>query len=81
MFHGFRQGVGGTWWFNRSVGIAQFLPPPARSNKNRKKCDETAKKHDEMVTGAVFSGGTSGAAAVGKRLLSRRHQGAEEEFG
>jgi hypothetical protein len=31
-----------------------FTPPQPHSNKNHKKCDETAKNHDELVTGAVF---------------------------
>jgi hypothetical protein len=30
------------------------MPPRAHRNKNHKKCDEMAKKRDELVTGAVF---------------------------
>jgi len=30
------------------------MPPRAHRKKNHKKCDEMAKKRDEMVTGAVF---------------------------
>jgi hypothetical protein len=56
----------------------------AHRTKNRKKCDEMAKKRDELVTGAflrVEKAGRSGHTAGGRRLLSRRHQGAEEKFG
>jgi hypothetical protein len=31
-----------------------FYPPPAHFNKNYKKCDEMAKKRDEMAAGVVF---------------------------
>jgi hypothetical protein len=34
--------------------VEKAMPPRAHSNKNHKKCDEMAKKRDEMVTGAVF---------------------------
>jgi hypothetical protein len=30
------------------------MPPRAHRNKNYVKCDEMAKKRDELVTGAVF---------------------------
>ena len=59
-------------------------PPPARSNKNHKKCDEMVKNRDEMVTGAVFrveKAGRSGDTAGRRRLLSRRHQAAGERRG
>ena len=49
----------------RSETRGFYAPPPARSNKNRKKCDETAKKRDELVTGAVFR--VEKAAAAGTR--------------
>lgn len=58
-------------------------PVPA-TQKNLKKCDELVKNGDELVKGAFFAGeknGHSGDTASGRTLLSRRHQGAEEEFG
>jgi hypothetical protein len=53
MFHSF-YGAGGDWWFDRTKGNAHLLPPPAHFNKNYKKCDEMAKKRDEMAAGVVF---------------------------
>jgi hypothetical protein len=53
-------GIGGS--IGRMEGRICYQPP-AHSNKNHKKCDELAKKRDELVTGRFF-GRKKGAGEV-----------------
>ena len=52
VFHSFH-GVGG-WSCDPLNGNTPLFCPPPHRTKNRKKCDETAKKRDELVKGAFF---------------------------
>jgi hypothetical protein len=60
------------------------MPPRAHSNKNHKKCDEMAKNHDELVTGAFLRVEKTAAAGTRQAGEDCSHGGTKargKEFG